>query len=928
MAFARTAINTTGNFTNGSTSITGVASTTGMFVGMNIYGARIQADTQITAISGTTVTMSKTATGTQTGGDITGAYIIQSGTDTDPSGLSAMGGVTTISQGSGDSRRVIFDLGTNQLRFQGTLTHDPDLFEIVGNVRSGLSFEAGSNITYGIARTVNSQTTYSKGTGLVSTFTGDYFTAFGITWSGGTFVWNGGVIKTFGAVSHGGGNQMTTNSYDCVWQCWGTDGQFRSTQTPTFNALTIQGVNANCVLFLLGGWNALAVKYERGLYQTPAGGNSLRTITNPQFIGNQSASDLNANAGASSVVAIKNPDRFPVVLKMGAAIYADFPIQETVTLNVTNAAGAAAPNVVGYIKDTNNGARINTATNTYIPDRTYVASANASGVIALGDVLTAVFSNLNLTSNTVNLDYRSNYGNTSADFNIYLGGYEYNAVSTRQTLMGNNGKTVAWTMFADTNVSASRTAALAYIGTKFNIDPVAKTVTVAANATLDELYDATKAYKYQGTQTAVETPTISNLILAASGSSLTAYTGWTLIVNTGVTLNKGTKFSFIQFTTVTINGSGKITAVYGSSAGVSTSLELRGVKPGASYVVANNSTKATILFGVNNEVTAQNYTVYFPPGSSGTQIYVARKYYGDLLDFEVITLAEGELWYQFVDITDEGITQTNKTTVQNYTALENTNKLYDYIGYYQTTEPGIKLGNLVIRAGTQLQFGSYSGVVNQSASNVFAISGSTITIKSTVLDGTTKYDTIIATPPATWEPATNEVLSVNIEDANGDSSVTIQAGSVSTYEIWKITDATPPDDYATGTLLDTVGPGKWRFIHADGYKMVIRDTNSNYRVVVEMEKGVYMASLFFGDQVQLAQAATVEQIYTLNQTMQVDLQAIKGTGFSGTTDSLAAISDAISSLPQAGDIVDANIVKVNDIDVDGSGTEGDPWGPV
>ena len=194
------------------------------------------------------------------------------------------------------------------------------------------------------------------------------------------------------------------------------------------------------------------------------------------------------------------------------------------------------------------------------------------------------------------------------------------------------------------------------------------------------------------------------------------------------------------------------------------------------------------------------------------------------------------------------------------------------------------------------------------------MSGSTITIKSTVLDGTTKYDTIIATPPATWEPTTNEVLSVNIEDANGDSSVTIQAGSVSTYEIWKITDATPPDDYDTGTLLDTVGPGKYRFIGVNGYKLVIRDVNSNYRVVVEMEKGVYMASLFFGDQVQLAQAATVEQIYTAQQVMQVDVDTIK-TKTGGLT----------YTIPN---VLDANIQYVNDVEVDGTGAEGNEWGPV
>jgi len=100
------------------------------------------------------------------------------------------------------------------------------------------------------------------------------------------------------------------------------------------------------------------------------------------------------------------------------------------------------------------------------------------------------------------------------------------------------------------------------------------------------------------------------------------------------------------------------------------------------------------------------------------------------------------------------------------------------------------------------------------------------------------------------------------------------ATAVSTFEVWKITDATDPDDYATGELLDTVGIGKYRFLSASGYKMVIRDTTTNFRVVSEMEKGTYNAALFFGPDVQLAQAPTVELIYTLLQTMDIDMDKV------------------------------------------------------
>jgi hypothetical protein len=37
---------------------------------------------------------------------------------------------------------------------------------------------------------------------------------------------------------------------------------------------------------------------------------------------------------------------------------------------------------------------------------------------------------------------------------------------------------------------------------------------------------------------------------------------------------------------------------------------------------------------------------------------------------------------------------------------------------------------------------------------------------------------------------------------------------------------------------------------------------------------------------------------------------------------------ALGTPMQAGEVVDANLVKVNDIFVDGTGTKADPWGPV
>lgn len=876
MAFARTAVSVTATTTNGNTNLTNVSSTAQLWVNMQVYGTGIQADTIITAIAGTTVTMSRAATANGTAVAITGQYITQTGTDTDPTGLAAMTGVTAIDTGSGNSRRTIYNLGTNQLRIQGTFTHDPDLFEITTALQQGLVVQTGATYNYGIARTVNSQTTYSKGTGLSSTYPGGQFTNFGVHFEGGTVNWNGGVIKTCSSILTSSAS-VISNSYDSVWQMWvGGDTQWRSVSAaPTFNAITMQGITNPILLFMNAGWNALGVKFERCTFQTPAGGGPNRTILNPVFIGNQSSTDVitNQTVNAQQIITVKNPDRFPVFGKLANNAYADMPVVEALTLSVTDAANAAvgASEVVAYIKDSNNGARLNSTVTTYTNDRTYIASSAAGGSINMGDVLVAVGVNLNLINGTINYDYRSNFGNNSADFNIYLGGYRFLQAVTRQTLMGNGGRSVTWTMFTDTNITLSRTAALALVGTKFAVDPVAKTVTVLANATYDELYDATKAYKYQGTQTAFETPLQDALIVTPSGSNLQGYTGWSLIVNTGVTLSGGAKFSYVRFGSVTLTGSGRIAGLYETNAGPSVTVQLKNVSATGVIAVWHPSTTATELFQANSTGSAADYTLYYPPGSVGLVKNYARELFGSQRVSGSITLAAGLNTVTFVDVQDVGISESNLATVNAYTTIETTNKLYDRVAAFRMTEPGIKLGNIVVRAGTQLQFGGFSGKVNQSAAAVLNVTGSLITIKSNALAGTSRYDTIIATPPATWTPNTNEELNVEIEDANGDSSVNIQASGISTFEIWKITDATDPDDYATGTLLDTVPIGKFRFLQAPGFKMVIRDTITNFRVVVEMEKGIYEAALFFGAAVQLAQAAEVSEINNKVDSMQIDI---------------------------------------------------------
>jgi len=452
--------------------------------------------------------------------------------------------------------------------------------------------------------------------------------------------------------------------------------------------------------------------------------------------------------------------------------------------------------------------------------------------------------------------------------------YGFDKQSATVSLAGNNAATPTYVHVSLPTTDKVIANAAAITGVAFNFST--KTITVTGTLTVQQIYDA---YQYQLNQ-------VANLAQPDECTVLnrnTDYVGWTL--NNSGTISEGA--NLVSFKANTVTNTGSILCVYSSSAGTSKILEITGVTNGSSLYVGNNATGVTKLFQANTNTST--YRAYFEPGTTPAQL-VARELYGKQRYSEVITLADGLNTISLVDIPDVGISQTDPTTVGAYSALETNSKLYDYVAYSRLSEQFIKLGQLLTRAGTTIEWAAgYSGKVKSTNTAVLSLTGSTLFIKANGLASDSKYTTNILVAPATLTADTTEVITTEIEDGNGDSSVTIQAAGVSTFEIWKITDATPPDNYTTGTLLDTVGIGKYRFLSAVGFKFVIRDTITNFRVVVEAEKGIYTAELFFGASVQLAQAAEVSEINTKVDIMQIDVDAIKGTGFVSSNDSLVQI---------------------------------------
>ena len=130
--------------------------------------------------------------------------ITQTGIDNDLSGLDGLTGVTTISRGTGNSQQTVYDIGASRLVIEGTLNHNPDIELLISH--NGINDNSFGVITvtgtgtynFGQSYTGNGITEYSNSLGIVVTKNSNNFYKYGAldVKNGGTFNWNGGIIKT------------------------------------------------------------------------------------------------------------------------------------------------------------------------------------------------------------------------------------------------------------------------------------------------------------------------------------------------------------------------------------------------------------------------------------------------------------------------------------------------------------------------------------------------------------------------------------------------------------------------------------------------------------------------------------------------------------------------------------------------------------
>jgi hypothetical protein len=424
--------------------------------------------------------------------------------------------------------------------------------------------------------------------------------------------------------------------------------------------------------------------------------------------------------------------------------------------------------------------------------------------------------------------------------------YGYDKQYITVGLAGNNDVTPTYVHTSLPTSDKVIATAAAISGIAFNF--TTKVMTITGNLNYQQIYDA---YQYALNQTA-NLFQVDNCLTANSTSN---YVGWTINVATGVTVSTGSgNFTTLKANTITLTGTAKITGVYQDSVGTSTVLEIN--PPSDDYSLCIFKGDGTTKYFAS-DVDAGSYYVYFAPNEAGTYFLAAEKY-GQRRTEDTLVLSGGNVWYNITDQEDVGITD-NFATASAYTTLSTTSQLYDATAVFRLAEAGIKLGQLVARDGLYLDFGTYNVKIKDDATAIVGVATGTITYKSIVVNATSKYNAMKATPPKTITPTDTEIINVLIEDANGDSQVKIEGGS-GTYQIWKLPNSTPNVDFQTGTLLTTTSNLTYRFIGEDGFKLFIYDTGTLYGDSVSMSKGNYLVALFFGAQVQLAQSAEVTQI--------------------------------------------------------------------
>lgn len=460
-------------------------------------------------------------------------------------------------------------------------------------------------------------------------------------------------------------------------------------------------------------------------------------------------------------------------------------------------------------------------------------------------------------------------------------------------------------MLADASLSGISEATASAITTA-GINWTTKTITPTADLTYDQINARIAWELAQTTNSAQADPR------TISGSKVSLATGWTLVVNTGRTISAGVNITEVFIPTITTIGTGKIEAIYQDNTGTSTTLTISGFEDSSAVYLEDNLGNQKFF----NASMNGTFIFYIPPTASGSWYYAVEKY-GNQRQSDFFTFSGGTKSIVVKSLIDSKVIGSKAVTTA-LTIVDTPDQIYDVFALKRTTYPHISYGQIVWKEGAILYIDNSSMVFNSSATNVVDFNWTTklITVKASEMKEGIVCTMIKANPPATIIPNTTEVITVTIEDANGDSDCNIQGGSGS-FSIFKFPIATTA--YPAGGVDQRVNPaylvnsnvgnGKFRFIADPLYNYMVLDNTKGNKENIPTEnldpnswnilvKGSYVAGLYQGkSQIQLAQ---INEVYDIQSTVKVVknmVAAVQGDSFNAASDSLVKIREFVDSIP-------------------------------
>lgn len=269
---------------------------------------------------------------------------------------------------------------------------------------------------------------------------------------------------------------------------------------------------------------------------------------------------------------------------------------------------------------------------------------------------------------------------------------------------------------------------------------------------LDELYDYSCYIRTQDpmhlvlSATAGKIVTEADIVLDGTTTTLWDYDSNTDTLTIGTALlASGTTLVNLETTgEITLVNGAIITSLFSDSSGSSSRLKYTGLVNSTIYLTDNLGDEYELASNKTG-----SFTQYIPTSATGSWNWVIESY-GFNRQTSSVNFTGGDYSVVVAYTPDANITQTNLTTVSNYTEISTLNQLYDYAAYMRTLEPQFVL---VTRNGAAVDLGSTNIVIDNLASEVWDYNQSTntLTIKSTTLSALTRFTTLATTGTITLQ---------------------------------------------------------------------------------------------------------------------------------------------------------------------------------